>query len=64
VTDEIHIQMPSTMVIEKVRLFNNIGQIVFESNSLDFSVTSLSSGALYAEIQTPEGTFHKKIIKN
>jgi len=64
VTDEIHIQVPSTIVIEKVRLFNNIGQMVLESNTLDFSVVSLSTGILYAEIQTSQGTFHKKIIKN
>jgi len=64
VTDEVHIQMPSTIEIEKVRLFNNIGQMVLESNALDFSVATLSTGVLYAEIQTSQGTFHKKIIKN
>lgn len=64
VTDGIHIQMPSTIEIEKVRLFNNIGQMVLESNALDFSVATLSTGVLYAEIQTSQGTFHKKIIKN
>jgi aminopeptidase N len=64
VTDEVHIQMPSTIEIEKVRLFNNLGQMVLESNALDFSVATLSTGVLYAEIQTSQGTFHKKIIKN
>lgn len=64
VTDEVHIQMPSTIEIEKVRLFNNLGQMVLESNTLNFSVATLSTGVLYAEIQTSEGTFHKKIIKN
>jgi aminopeptidase N len=64
VSDGVHIQMPSTIEIEKVRLFNNIGQMVLESNALDFSVATLSTGVLYAEIQTSQGTFHKKIIKN
>jgi aminopeptidase N len=64
VTDEVHIQMPSTIEIENVRIFNNIGQMVLESNALDFSVATLSTGVLYAEIQTSQGTFHKKIIKN
>lgn len=64
VTDEVHIQMPSTIEIEKVRLFNNLGQMVLEGNALDFSVATLSTGVLYAEIQTSQGTFHKKIIKN
>ena len=64
VTDQLHIQMPSNIMIENVRLFNNIGQLVLETNSSNFSVTSISSGVLYAEIQTTQGTFHKKIIKN
>jgi hypothetical protein len=38
--------------------------MVLESNALDFSVATLSTGVLYAEIQTSQGTFHKKIIKN
>lgn len=63
VSNELHIQMPSTFAIEKVLLFNNIGQLVLESTSLDFSVASISSGVLHAEIQTSQGTFHKKIIK-
>jgi len=64
VTDELHIQMPSNVSLEKVILFNNLGQIVKENNTMDVSVAGLSSGVLYAQIQTSEGTFHKKIIKN
>jgi len=64
VTDELHLQMPSNITLEKVILFNNLGQIVAENNALDFSVANLSSGVLYAQIQTSAGIFHKKIIKN
>jgi hypothetical protein len=63
VVTDLHIQMPSNLTIEKVSLFNNIGQLVLETNTVDFSVAALSSGVLYAEIQTTQGTFHKKIIK-
>lgn len=63
VVSDLHIQMPSNLAIEKVSLFNNIGQLVLETNTADFSVSSFSSGVLYAEIQTTQGTFHKKIIK-
>lgn len=64
VTDELHIQMPSNVSLEKVILFNNLGQIVKENNAMNFSIADVSSGVLYAQIQTSEGTFHKKIIKN
>lgn len=64
VKDELHIQLPSNLTINSVTLFNGIGQKVQENSSSDFSVNALSSGVYYVRIETSEGTFHKKIIKN
>jgi aminopeptidase N len=62
-SDVLHIQMPSTTTLEKVIIYNNLGQKVMENSSLDFSVTGLSTGVHYIDIQTTDGTFHKKFIK-
>lgn len=62
-SDVVHIQMPSTTTLEKVIVYNNLGQKVMENSNLDFSVNSLSTGVHYIDIQTAEGTFHKKFIK-
>jgi aminopeptidase N len=62
-SDELHIQMPSTILLKKVIVYNNLGQRVLENSNLDFSVNSLSSGIHYLDIQTSEGTYHKKFIK-
>ena len=64
VSNELHIQIPSNISIEKVTIFNNLGQKVIENNTANFSVSQLSSGVHFVQIQTSEGTFHKKIIKN
>jgi aminopeptidase N len=64
VKDELHVQLPSSIVLEKVSLYNNLGQLVLENNNLDFSLNALSSGVYSVSIQTSEGEFHKKIIKN
>jgi aminopeptidase N len=64
VTDELHLQMPSNVTLQKATIFNNLGQVLQESNQSDFSISNLSSGVLYIQIQTSDGTFHKKIIKN
>jgi aminopeptidase N len=64
VANELHVQMPTNISIDKITLFNNLGQKVLESNLLDFSVSGLSSGILFVQIETSEGIFHKKIIKN
>jgi aminopeptidase N len=61
--DMIHIQMPNTSTLEKVIVYNSLGQKVMENTSSDFSVSELSTGVHYIDIQTEEGTFHKKFIK-
>jgi aminopeptidase N len=63
VSNELHIQIPSNITLEKVIVFNNLGQKIIENNTLNFSVNQLSSGVHFVQIQTTEGTFHKKIIK-
>jgi hypothetical protein len=64
VKDELHVQLPSSILLEKVSLYNNLGQLVLENNNLDISLNTLSSGVYSVSIQTSEGEFHKKIIKN
>ncbi|WP_291130738.1 M1 family aminopeptidase [Flavobacterium sp. UBA7682] len=59
----LHIQMPTSLVLEKAVIYNSLGQKVSESNTLDFFVSNLSSGVHYLQIQTMEGTYHKKFIK-
>lgn len=63
VSDLVHIQMPATSTLEKVTVYNNLGQKVMENATLDFSVSNLPTGVHYVDIQTTEGTYHKKLIK-
>ncbi len=63
VANELHIQMPSNVSLEKVTIYNSLGQKVMQSNGLSFSVSGLATGVHFVDIETSEGTFHKKIIK-
>ena len=63
VNDELHIQLPASVGLEKVTVFNSLGQKVAESNSLTLSVATVATGVLFVEISTTSGTYHKKIIK-
>ena len=63
-SDEVHIQIPGTLTLEKVIVYNNLGQKVLENSTLDFSINSLSTGVHYVNIKTTNGTYHKKFIKN
>ena len=62
-SDIIHIQMPDNLLLEKVIVYNNLGQNVMETNTLDFSVSKLLTGVYYLDVQTAQGTYHKKFIK-
>ena len=59
----LNIKTPNQVVLEKLTIYNNIGQNVLESNSESISVSNLSSGIYMINIETSEGTFHKKFIK-
>jgi hypothetical protein len=63
-SDVLHIQMPNSLSLEKVTVYNNLGQKVIENTNLNFSIMSLATGVHYLDIQTAEGTYHKKFIKN
>ena len=63
VNDELYVQLPTSVGLEKVTVFNSLGQKVAASNSLTLSVATVATGVLIVEIVTTEGTYHKKIIK-
>jgi aminopeptidase N len=64
VKDELHVQLPSSLLLKKVSIYNSLGQLVLENNNIDFSFNLLNSGVYSVSIQTTDGEFHKKIIKN
>ncbi|WP_333878356.1 M1 family aminopeptidase [Flavobacterium sp.] len=61
--DVIHIQLPDNIGVTRISVFNSLGQKVLESHTTDFSVSTLSDGVHFIDIQTQEGTYHKKFIK-
>lgn len=63
VADELHIALPNSVLLEKVVVYNNLGQKIMEGNEAMISLSGVSSGVLFVEITTDAGTFHKKIIK-
>ncbi|MET0760261.1 MAG: M1 family aminopeptidase [Flavobacterium sp.] len=62
-SDILNIGLPASMNLEKVRIYNNLGQTIIENTSTIVPVSSLSSGVHFVEIVTSDGTFHKKFIK-
>ena len=61
--DELNIKLPTIAALQKVIIYNSVGQKVLETNSNRISVTDLSSGVYPITIETSEGTIHKKFLK-
>lgn len=62
--DQLHIMMPTSIQLEKVEIYNTLGQRVGEKNTVDFSIADLASGVHWLKISTSEGVIHKNFIKN
>ena len=61
--DILHIMMPSSVQLEKVEIFNTLGQLVGQKTDHDFSISELASGIHLLKITTSEGVIHKNFIK-
>ncbi len=64
VSDVLTIEMPSSTILQKVSLYNTLGQKSLESINSKINLSSLSKGIYIIMLETNEGTFHKKLIKN
>ncbi len=61
--NEIEVQIPATVHLELVTIYNTLGQKIVETNDPKINTTSLSEGTYFVSIATSIGVFHKKMIK-
>jgi aminopeptidase N len=61
--EELHIMMPTTIHLEKVEIYNMLGQLVATHFSPNFKINALVSGIHVLKMITSEGIIHKNFIK-
>lgn len=61
--DILNIEIPAAVALQKVTVYNNLGQKILETKLPAFSVSGLASGVHYMVIETGSGTVHKKFVK-
>ena len=61
--NELNITLPNSIELEKVELYNTLGQLVLSKNTTNFSVNQLSNGVHFVKITTDKGVIHKNFIK-
>lgn len=65
VISELYIKKPGAMRIERMALYDTLGQLLFNLNYQEnLNLGSLSSGAYFLKLQTSEGTITKSLLKN
>ncbi len=62
-SERVTIQLPTNIGLEKVEIYNTLGQLVSTQTKPEFSVSALSNGIHIIKISTTEGVFHKNFIK-
>ena len=62
-SDVLNIKLPTIAALQKVIIYNSVGQKVMEANSGTIAVEALAAGVYPITIVTSEGTIHKKFIK-
>lgn len=60
---ELNIQLPDSILLKNVALYNALGQKVGDFNTGNISLSQFASGMYTAQIITSEGSLHKKFIK-
>ena len=59
----VTVTIPETAVLEKIMVYNNLGQVVSVEAKNTVSIANLNSGSYYFLIITSTGNYVKKIIK-
>ena len=62
-SDILNIDLPANMTLQKVSLYNTLGQKSLETNLNKIDVSGLSTGMYIVNFETSAGTFHKNFIK-
>jgi aminopeptidase N len=62
-SDILNIDLPTNITLEKIIVYNNLGQKSIETSLNKIDVSNLSSGIYIVSFETSEGKFHKNFIK-
>lgn len=61
--NELTIQFPNNIILNKVEIYNSLGQLIATETKNVINTSQLSSGVHFLKIVTSEGVFHKNFIK-
>lgn len=62
-SDLVSVALPNNALIQKIAVYNSLGQLVLTETNSTFSLQNLDSGIYYLTIFTTEGNYAKKIVK-
>ncbi|HBS11220.1 MAG TPA: peptidase M1, partial [Flavobacteriaceae bacterium] len=64
VTNELTVKNPNQIHIEKITIFNSLGQLERQLKNVNtINVSTLMNGLHFLRIQTEQGVFHKSFLK-
>ncbi|TDY13693.1 M1 family aminopeptidase [Meridianimaribacter flavus] len=65
VSETLNIKKPDFLQVEEVRVYNALGQLLYNSEwTSTIDTTPFSTGLLFVQLQTNEGIINKSVLKN
>lgn len=65
VSEMLNIKKPDFLQVEEVRVYNALGQLLYNSDwTSTIDTTPFSTGLLFVQLQTNEGIINKSVLKN
>lgn len=61
--DQVQIEIPNTIQLQKIRFLNHLGQEVLKTQEKEINIHHLNNGVYQVLIETTEGRAHKKFLK-
>lgn len=64
-TNSISIIKPDSLEISKIRIYNSLGQLLYQNNwTSEIDLSNFSTGTLFVQFQTIKGIINKSVLKN
>lgn len=65
VSETLNIKKPDFLQVEEIRVYNALGQLLYNSEwTSTIDTTPFSTGLLFVQLQTNEGIINKSVLKN
>lgn len=62
-SEDVNLIISDNLIVDKIEIYNTLGQLIAQKNTTQFSISDLSTGLLVLKIYTSDGVVVKNLLK-